>query len=102
MFLSTSAPFAGYVFKSLIDPFMGHMNYVRVYSGSLATDAGFLNSTRGVKEKGGKLFHATGKKYVQVEAAVAGDIVAMPKRKDRQTGHTLITHSSPPITPRPR
>src|SRR5438874_200316 len=99
--LSPTAPFAGYVFKTLIDPFMGHMNYVRVYSGSLATDAGFLNSTRGIKEKGGKLFHAIGKKYVQVEAAVAGDIVAMPKLKDTQTGDTLTSDSSALIIPKP-
>ena len=101
LFHSTTAPFAGYVFKTLIDPFMGHMNYVRVYSGSLATDAGFLNGTRGVKEKGGKLFHAIGKKYVQVEAAVAGDIVAMPKLKDTQTGDTLTSDSSALIIPKP-
>src|SRR5438094_1497795 len=99
--LSPTAPVAGYVFKTLIDPFMGHRNYVRVYSGSLATDAGFLNSTRGVKEKGGKLFHAIGKKYVQVEAAVAGDIVAMPKLKDTQTGDTLTSDSSALIIPKP-
>ena len=98
---SLTAPFTGYVFKTIIDPFMGHMNYVRVYSGSLATDAGFLNASRGVKERGGKLFHAIGKKYQQVEAAVAGDIVAIPKLKDTQTGDTLAAESAAVIIPKP-
>jgi elongation factor G len=99
--LSSTAPFAAYVFKTIIDPFMGHMNYVRIYSGSLATEAGFLNASRGVKEKGGKLFHAIGKKYVPVEAAVAGDIVAIPKLKDTQTGDTLTADNTPLIIPKP-
>ena len=90
---TSSGPFSAYVFKTLIDPFMGHMNYVRVYQGSLAADAGFLNATRNVKEKGGKLFHATGKKYVPVETAGAGDIVAIPKLKDTRTGDTLTSES---------
>jgi elongation factor G len=98
---SVSAPFTAYVFKTIIDPFMGHMNYVRVYSGSLATDAGFLNASRGVKERGGKLFHAIGKKYQQVDTAVAGDIVAIPKLKDTQTGDTLAAENSAVIIPKP-
>jgi elongation factor G len=98
---SVNAPFTGYVFKTIIDPFMGHMNYVRIYSGSLATDAGFLNASRGVKERGGKLFHAIGKKYQQVDAAVAGDIVAIPKLKDTQTGDTLAAENSAVIIPKP-
>ena len=84
-----AAPFAAYVFKTLIDPFMGRLNYIRVYSGSLAADAGFLNSTHNSKEKGGRLFHGVGKKYTPVEKAVAGDIVAIAKLKDTQTGDTL-------------
>jgi len=98
---STSAPLSAYVFKTIIDPFMGHMNYVRLFSGSLHTDAGFFNASRGVKEKGGKLFHAIGKKYVQVETAVAGDIVAIPKLKDTQTGDTLTADAAPLIIPKP-
>ncbi len=84
-----AAPFAAYVFKTLIDPFMGRLNYIRVYSGSLAADAVFLNATRSTKEKAGRLFHGIGKKYTPVEKAVAGDIVAIAKLKDTQTGDTL-------------
>src|SRR2546426_8306505 len=55
------APFAAYVFKTIIDPFMGRLNYLRVYAGSLAQDTGFLNATRNVREKGGRLFHGVGR-----------------------------------------
>jgi elongation factor G len=98
---SITSPFTAYVFKTLIDPFMGHMNYLRVYSGSLGTDMGFLNASRGVKEKGGKLFHVVGKKYTPVDTAVAGDIVAIPKLKDTQTGDTLTTDHGALIIPKP-
>src|SRR5207249_6671989 len=86
--------FAAYVFKTIIDPFMGRLNYLRVYSGALAPDAGFLNATRNVREKGGRLFHGVGKKYTPIEKAVAGDIVAIAKLKDTQTGDRSEEHTS--------
>ncbi len=95
------APFAAYAFKTIIDPFMGRLNYLRVYAGSLAPDTAFLNATRNVKEKGGRLFHAVGKKYTPVEKAVAGDIVAIAKLKDTQTGDTLTSDNAPLLIPKP-
>jgi len=89
------------VFKTIIDPFMGRLNYLRVYAGALAPDTGFLNATRNVKEKGGRLFHAVGKKYTPIEKAVAGDIVAIAKLKDTQTGDTLTSDSAPLLIPKP-
>ena len=97
----STGPFAAYVFKTIIDPFMGRMSYARVYSGSLAPDAGFLNATCGVREKGGRLFHAVGKKYLPVEKAQAGDIVAIAKLKDTQTGDTLSGENAPLLLPKP-
>ncbi len=96
-----AAPFVAYVFKTLIDPFMGRLNYMRVYSGSLAADAGFLNATRNSKEKGGRLFHGIGKKYTPAEKAVAGDIVAIAKLKDTQTGDTLTGEHMFFLIPKP-
>ena len=96
-----TAPFSAYVFKTIIDPFMGHMNYVRVYAGSLGADTAMLNASRGLKEKGGKLYHAIGKKYLPIEKAVAGDIVAMAKLKDTQTGDTLTVESAPLVILKP-
>jgi len=80
---------------------MGRLNYMRVYSGSLAADAGFLNTTRNAKEKGGRLFHGVGKKYSPVEKAVAGDIVAIAKLKDTQTGDTLAGEHTAVHIPKP-
>lgn len=85
-----NAPFGAYVFKTIIDPFMGRMSYLRIFSGTLAGESGFLNVSRGIKEKGGRLYHAIGKKYLQIEKGMAGDIVAIAKLKDTLTGDTLV------------
>lgn len=90
-----AAPFSGFVFKTVIDPFVGRLSYVRVCSGRLDADAGFYNATRHVKEKGGHLFHILGKKYSQVPVATAGDIVAIGKLKDTQTGDTICDEQHP-------
>jgi len=82
-------PLSAYVFKTIIDPFMGRLSYVRVLSGSLASDAPFYNPGRNVKEKGGHVFWILGKKYVQVPALHAGEIGAIGKLKDTQTGDTI-------------
>lgn len=94
-------PFSGFIFKTIIDPFMGRLSYVRVLSGSLAADAGFYNASRAVKEKGGHVFWILGKKYIQVPMLKAGEIGAIGKLKDTQTGdticddHQLVCYPSP-------
>ncbi|WP_447976776.1 elongation factor G [Candidatus Nitrospira bockiana] len=88
-------PFSGFVFKTIIDPFVGRLSYVRVLSGRLDADSPFYNATRHVKEKGGHLFTIVGKKYVQVPAASVGDIVAIGKLKDTQTGDTICDEHHP-------
>ena len=55
-------PFSALVFKTLIDPFIGRLSYVRVYSGTLEADTALYNSTRQVRERGGHLFSIFGKK----------------------------------------
>ncbi len=88
-------PFSAYVFKTIIDPFAGHLSYLRVMSGTLQADAPFLNASRRVKEKGGHLFTILGKKYTPVPQAVAGDIVAIAKLKETQTGDTVCDEKHP-------
>lgn len=97
---SPSEPFSGYVFKTIIDPFMGRMSYVRVLSGTLEADAGFYNPNRAVKEKGGHLFVMLGKKYIQVPSLGAGEIGAIAKLKDTQTGDTVCDEHHPVVYPR--
>ncbi len=96
---SPSDRFSAFVFKTLIDPFLGRMTYARILSGTLAADSGFFNATKKVKERGGHLFMILGKKYIPVPSAVAGDIVAIGKLKDTQTGDTLCDEHDPILYP---
>ena len=82
-------PFSGIVFKTLIDPFVGRLSYLRVLSGVLHADSTVFNSSRGSKEKNGHLYRVLGKKHTVVPLAGAGEIVAIGKLKDTQTGDTL-------------
>ena len=88
-------PFSGLAFKTTIDPFMGRLTYVRVLSGTLQADSAFFNASRQVKEKGGHLFFSIGKKHQQTDHADAGDIVAIAKLKDTQTGDTICEEKHP-------
>lgn len=97
--VSSLEPLSGFVFKTIIDPFVGRLSYVRILSGTLEADASFYNSTRKVKEKGGHLFQILGKKYTPVPSASAGDIVAIGKLKDTQTGDTICDEQNPILYP---
>jgi elongation factor G len=94
-----SAPLCAFAFKTLIDPFMGRMTYVRVHAGQLEGDGPIFNASRQVREKGGHLYTLLGKKYVQVPALSAGMIGAIGKLKDTQTGETLSDEHAPVILP---
>ena len=99
-------PFSGIVFKTLIDPFVGRLSYLRVLSGVLHADSTVFNSSRGSKEKSGHLYTLLGKKHTAVPSAGAGEIVAIGKLKDTQTGDTLSDEHTPicypkPVLPRP-
>ena len=99
-------PFSGVVFKTLIDPFVGRLSYLRVLSGVLHADSTVFNSSRNSKEKSGHLYTLLGKKHTAVSSAGAGDIVAIGKLKDTQTGDTLCDEQAPicyskPVLPRP-
>ena len=70
-----AAPLAAYVFRTVADPFVGKMSFIRVYAGKLSADANVLNATTGATEKIGKLYVLLGKKQEEVASAAAGDIV---------------------------
>jgi elongation factor G len=95
-----SDPFSGFVFKTIIDPFVGRLSYVRMLSGTLQADAPFYNTSRQIKEKGGHLFSILGKKYSSVGRATAGEIVAIGKLKDTQTGDSICDEHHPIQYPR--
>ncbi|HKT36281.1 MAG TPA: elongation factor G [Nitrospira sp.] len=103
---TAEAPFSGVIFKTIIDPFVGRLSYVRIVSGSLQTDSLLYNATRKIKEKSGHLYQLLGKKHTAIGTAAAGDIVAIGKLKDAQTGDTLCDEQHPivyswPALPKP-
>lgn len=63
---TSTDPFSGFIFKTIIDPFLGRLSYVRVCSGTLEADKPLYNASRQTKEKGGHLFSIFGKKYQAV------------------------------------
>ena len=86
-----NGPLAGFVFKTTADPFVGKINYVRVFSGALKVDQSVLNSNRDVTERIHNLFTPHGKGQEASSAVVAGDIAAIAKLSDTHTGDTLTT-----------
>lgn len=96
---TAAEPFSAYVFKTLIDPFVGRLSYCRVLSGSIQADSAALNATRHVREKLGHLYLVLGKKHTAVPSAKAGDIVAIGKLKDTQEGDTLCQEQDPVCYP---
>ncbi len=92
---SVEEPFSGLIFKTIIDPFVGRLSYCRVLSGTIHADSTAFNGTRHVREKLGHFYAVLGKKHVAVESAQAGEIVAIGKLKDTQTGDTLCHESAP-------
>jgi elongation factor G len=95
------APFSGVIFKTIIDPFVGRLSYIRIASGTVQTDSLLYNATRRIKEKSGHLYQLLGKKHTAVGKASAGDIVAIGKLKDAQTGDTLCDEQHPIVFPWP-
>ncbi|PFG36369.1 translation elongation factor 2 (EF-2/EF-G) [Flavimobilis soli] len=92
-----SEPFAALAFKVAAHPFFGKLTYVRVYSGKVAQGAQVLNSTKGKKERIGKLFQMHSNKENPVEEASAGHIYAFIGLKDVTTGDTLCATDAPVI-----
>jgi elongation factor G len=86
-------PFSALAFKVAAHPFFGKLTYVRVYSGRVASGSGVVNSTKGRKERIGKLFQMHSNKENPVEEATAGHIYAMIGLKDTTTGDTLCDPS---------
>ncbi len=86
---NTDLPFSAQVFKTVADPFVGKLNMIRVYTGTLKTGMTVLNATTGEKEKINTLYVMKGKKQEAVTELVAGDIGAVNKLNNTNTGDTL-------------
>lgn len=92
---SVDAPFSALAFKIAAHPFFGSLTFIRVYSGRIAAGTQVLNSTKGRKERVGKLFQMHANKENPVEEAVAGHIYAAIGLKDTTTGDTLCDIANP-------
>ena len=88
-------PFSAYVFKTLIDPFVGRLSYCRIVSGAVQADSSVLNASRHLREKLGHFYTVLGKRHVSAASAKAGMIIAIGKLKDTQTGDTLCQEQVP-------
>ena len=84
-----------FVFKTLADPFVGKLSYVRVYSGTLHHNAPVFDALKGETERVGQLFELRGKEQQAVDAVVAGDICAVPKLSASVTNSTLCERDAP-------
>ncbi len=94
---SASEPFSALAFKIAAHPFFGKLTFVRVYSGRVEPGDQVQNSTKGKKERIGKLFQMHANKENPVEEALAGNIYAFIGLKDTTTGDTLCATDAPII-----
>jgi len=86
-------PFAGLAFKIQTDKHLGRLTYVRIYSGTVTTGTQVINSTKGRKERVGKIYQMHANKREERSEAQAGDIIAVQGLKATTTGDTLSDSS---------
>lgn len=94
---SDSEKFSALAFKIVTDPFVGRLSFFRVYSGILQKGSYVLNSTKGKKERMGRLLLMHANKREELEEVYTGDIAAAVGLKDTTTGDTLCDESAPII-----
>ncbi|QIE47016.1 elongation factor G [Pseudohalocynthiibacter aestuariivivens] len=82
-------PFSGLAFKIMNDPFVGSLTFTRIYSGKLKKGDTVINSTKGKKERIGRMMMMHSIQREEIEEAFAGDIIALAGLKDTTTGDTL-------------
>ena len=86
---------SAFVFKTLADPFVGKLSYVRVYSGTLRHNSQVFDATKGEAERVGQIFFVRGKEQDATDEVGAGDVCAIPKLTATSTNATLCDKDSP-------
>ena len=94
---SDEQPFSALAFKIMSDPFVGHVTYVRVYSGVLKSGSYVFNSTKGTRERISRLVRMHANKREEIDAIHAGDIAACVGLKSVTTGDTLCDEAKPVV-----
>ncbi|WP_373869949.1 elongation factor G [Acrocarpospora macrocephala] len=90
-------PFSALAFKIMSDQHLGRLTYIRIYSGTLETGTGVVNSVKGRKERIGKIYQMHANKREERPSAHAGQIVAVMGLKDTTTGDTLCDPAHPVV-----
>ncbi len=91
------APFAALAFKIVADPFVGKLAFFRVYSGTLKTGSYVYNSSKGTKERIGRILQMHANHREEIDHVSAGDIAAAVGLKNTMTGDTLTTEDKPVV-----
>ena len=94
---SDSEPFAALAFKIMADPFVGKLAFFRVYSGTLSSGSYVFNSTKGKKERIGRILQMHANNRKELDIVYSGDIAAAVGLKDTTTGDTLCDEAHPII-----
>ena len=94
---SDSEPFSALAFKIMADPYVGKLAFFRVYSGTLSSGSYVYNSTKGKKERIGRILQMHANHRQELEIVYSGDIAAAVGLKDTTTGDTLCDESAPII-----
>jgi len=92
-----SAPFSALAFKIMTDPYVGRLSFVRVYSGTLTTGTAVLNSTKGQRERIGRILQMHANHREDIETMYSGDIAGVIGLKNSTTGDTLCDEKHPII-----
>ncbi len=92
-----NAPFSALAFKIMTDPYVGRLSFVRVYSGQVSTGSAVLNSTKGQKERIGRILQMHANHREDIETIYSGDIAGVIGLKNSTTGDTLCDDKHPVI-----
>ena len=92
-----SEPFSALAFKIMNDPFVGSLTFTRIYSGTMKKGDSMLNSTKGKKERVGRMMMMHSNNREEIDEAFAGDIIALAGLKETTTGDTLCDPAKPVV-----
>ncbi len=90
-------PFSALAFKIMNDPFVGSLTFTRIYSGTLKKGDQMLNSTKGKRERVGRMMMMHANSREEIDEAFAGDIIALAGLKETTTGDTLCDPAKPVV-----
>ena len=96
---NAEAPLSAFVFKTVSEHHVGELSFLRLYAGTLKAGDDVFNVSRQSNERVGQIYQLNGHERVEIERAVAGDIVALVKLKDTHTGNTLCAKGGDTVLP---